>query len=48
LDGAAEALKEGLEQSPKKDTYKCWDAMAKIFEGRGDGNHTVEIYSKRL
>jgi tetratricopeptide (TPR) repeat protein len=48
LDGAVEALKEGLKRSPERDAYKYWDAMAKIFEERGNGNSMIEIYKEAV
>lgn len=48
LDGAVEALKEGLKQCPEKDAYRYWDAMAEIFERKGDGNRMADIYKEAV
>jgi tetratricopeptide (TPR) repeat protein len=48
LEGAVQALKQGLERSSEADASKYWNAMAKIFESRGNGNRMIDIYKEAV
>ncbi|KAJ9132244.1 Tetratricopeptide-like helical [Pleurostoma richardsiae] len=46
LEGAVEAFKDGLQRASEDNAPQYWDAMAAIFESRGDGNRMVAIYEE--